>query len=112
MSEWVRDIYDWHKGYDDDDVKILTHLNNIINGIYEIEGYGWDCIFHRLNVMKAYQESILCELEDFDLCDMAIKLEVIRTLLIGGKVDYNFLGEHLAKGVTEYGYIVPEKEKV
>ena len=111
MNHWEKDIYEWHKGYDDDDIKVLTNLNLIINAIYEIESYGWDCIFNRLNVMSEYQRLINIELESLDLCDVAVSLEAIRALLIGGKINYTFLGDHLAKAVTEYGYVVPEKQK-
>lgn len=111
MAEWVRDIYDWQKGYDDDDIKVLKSLNNIINSIYELLGYGWECIYERLNVMSEYRKLIESELEDLDLCDVAVALEAIRALLIGGKIDYNFLGEHLEKAVNEYGFVIPEEEK-
>lgn len=111
MNHWEKDIYDWCKGYDDDDIKVLTCLNLIIQSIYELEAYGWDCIFHRMNVMSEYQRLINIEFESLDLCDVATSLEAIRALLIGGKINYNFLGDHLAKAVTEYGYVVPEKQK-
>lgn len=105
---WEKHIYEWGKGYDDDDIKVLTCLNLIITSIYELESYGWECIFDRLNVMSEYQELVDKELEKVNLVDVAVVLEVIRALLIGGKINYSFLGDHLAKAVEEYGY---RKEK-
>lgn len=106
--DWEKHIYEWGKGYDDDDIKVLTCLNLIIDSIFELEGYGWDCIFERLNVMSEYRELVDKELEKINLVDVAVVLEAIRALLIGGKIKYTFLGDHLAKAVEEYGYI---KEK-
>ena len=111
MAEWVRDIYDWHKGYDDDDIKVLKALNNTIDSLYTLLGYGWECIYERLNVMSKYRELIDVVLDDIDLSDVAVNLEAIRTLLIGGKIDYNFLGKHLEENVNEYGFVIPEEEK-
>lgn len=111
MSHWEKDIYQWRRGYDDDDIKVLTCLNLIIDSIYELEGYGWDCIYNRMNVMSEYRKLIESELEDLDLCDVAVALEAIRALIIGGKINYKFLGDHLAKAVYDYGYVVPEKQK-
>lgn len=107
MSDWERNIYDWHKGYDDDDIKVLNCLNNIIDNIYELLGYGWECIYERMNIMSEYRRLVDIELETLDLCDVAVSLEAIRALLIGGKIDYKFLSEHLTKAVHEYGYVVP-----
>ena len=109
--EWVRDIYDWHKGYDDDDIKVLKALNNAIDSIYTLLGYGWECIYDRLNVMSKYRDLIECVVDDIDLSDVAVNLEAIRTLLIGGKIDYMFLGKNLEENVNEYGYVVPEEGK-
>lgn len=111
MSNWEKDIYEWRMGYDDDDIKVLNCLNAIIDNIYELEGYGWDCIYNRMNVMLDYQTHIDIVLKDLDLAEVATSLEVIRALLIGGKIKYKFLAEHLTKAVHEYGYVVPEKQK-
>ena len=111
--DWEKHIYEWHKGHDDDDIKVLTCLNLILKSIYELEGYGWDCIYNRLNVMLEYQNLIDIELDKLggNLVEVAVKLEAIRALLIGGKINYDFLGDHLAKAVEKYGYIREKADK-
>ena len=111
MDHWEKHIYEWMKGYDDDDIKVLTCLNLIINSIYELEGYGWDCIYNRMNVMLEYQKLVDIELDKIDLVDVAVALEAIRALLIGGKINYSFLGDHLAKAVEDYGYTHKDANK-
>ena len=108
--DWERDIYDWQKGCDDEDIRVLNCLNAIIHNIYELEGVGWDYIYHRMNVMLDYQKQVDKVLEEFDLIDFACALEVIRALLIGGKIDYEFLAKHMNEAVHKYGYI-PQKEE-
>ena len=110
MSEWQKEIYDWGKGYDDDDVHILKTLNSIINGIYELEGYGWDCIYNRMNVMLEYRERTEDIIKDLDLVDVAVQLEAIRALLFGGKIRYEFLEKVLSENLDKYGYIRPKGE--
>ena len=107
--DWEKDIYEWRKGNDDEDIRVLNCLNTIIHNIYELEGVGWDTIYYRMNVMLDYQKQVDKVLEEFDLVDFACTLEVIRALLIGGKINYDFLGKHLAEAVNEYGY-TPKKE--
>lgn len=110
MSEWENKIYEWRKGYDDDDMNILKHLNNIINSIYELEGYGWDCIYNRMNVMLEYQERTDDILADLKPVDVAVQFEAIRALLFGGKINYDFLEKVLTENLHKYGYVRPKGE--
>ena len=105
-EDWQAKIYDWGKGYDDDDVHILKTLNSIINGIYELEGYGWDCIYNRMNVMTEYSKAADEILDDLDLGgEVAPKLEAVRALLFGGKIRYGFLEKVLTENLDKYGYV-------
>jgi len=111
MADWEKEIYQWCKGYDKDDIAVVTALNGIIRGIYELESYGSiESICERMNVMSEYERLAKGLFNDFDMIDFAVKCEALRALLIGGKINYNFLGDHLAKAVEEYGYI-PKEEK-
>lgn len=106
MDTWEKDVYQWRKGYDNDDIEVLTALNNIIRGIFTLEGYGSiEDICNRLNVSSEYERLAKGLFNEFDMIDFAVKCEALRALLIGGKINYDFLGDHLAKAVYDYGYI-------
>ena len=103
MNQWEKEIYEWDKGRDDtEDIAILNALNRIISGLAEIESYGWDYIFENMNIMGKYEA--LCEytVAEMDIPEIMVKFEVIRTLLFGGKIKYNFLCDHLNKFLSDW----------
>lgn len=106
MNHWEKDIYHWRMGYDDDDIAVLTALNGIIRGIYTLEAFGGiESICSSMNVMSEYERLAKGLFNEFDMVDFVAKCEALRVLLIGGKINYDFLGDHLYKAVTEYGYM-------
>lgn len=109
-EEWRTDIYDWKRGNDKTDVEILTLLNTLIDGLFDIEGIGIDYMCHEMNVRSTHSDV----LKDFNLEDrcteLAFDLELMRTLLFGGKVRYERLQEHLKQNLDKYGYIRKDEQ--
>lgn len=102
-GHWEEEIYQWGKGDDAVGDEVLCALNNIIRGLYAIEGIdgGFSGLCDRLNVSTDYAKFVE-ELDyKIDLCDLAFKFEFIRTMLFGSKINYGFLGDHLHKVAQE-----------
>lgn len=107
MADINNDIYKWRRGHDKDDVELLTKLNQAIDGMYFLDG-DIDYYCQRMNVSADYQKLIKEYFDENEMTDIAYKLCVVRTLLFGGKINYNILQEHLEKHLDEYGYVPKE----
>lgn len=102
-KHWEEEIYQWGKGDDAVGDEVLCALNNIIRGLYTIEGIdgGFSGLLDRLNVSTDYHKMVMEFDADIDLCDLAFRFEVVRTMLFGSKINYDFLGDHLHKVAQE-----------
>ena len=79
----------------------MIALNSIIRGLYalssiaeNLEGVG-----DTMNVTSDYQD-IVREIDKrigYDFYSLAVEFEVARTLLVGSKINYPFLADHLHK---------------
>lgn len=102
-THWEDEIYQWGKGDDAVGDEVLCALNNIIRGLYTIEGIDGDLIglCDRLNVSTDYYGQVKKIDDEIDLADLAFRFEVVRTMLFGSKINYDFLGDHLHKVAQE-----------
>lgn len=99
LNHWEEEIYQWGKGDDEVGTEVLTALNNIIRGLFTLEGIagGLADLGGPLNISTDYQH-ILKEIDKrIDLCDLACDFEVVRTLLFGSKINYQYFADHMAK---------------
>lgn len=102
-EHWEDKIYQWGKGDDAVGDEVLCALNNIIRGLYTIEGIdgGFSGLLDRLNISTDYHKMVMEFDADIDLCDLAFRFEVVRTMLFGSKINYDFLCDHLHKAAQE-----------
>lgn len=105
--DWKKDIYKWRLGCDDTDLRILTALNNIIDFLYDLDDITY--ITHEMNTHADIDRMVGDVVCDLDPAEVASKLEIVRTLLFGSKVDYNTLQKALEDGLHKYGYIKPSE---
>lgn len=104
--DYEKDIYRWRMGRDDEDLRFLTALNTAIDLMFSLDDFAY--YSHQMNVSSHYTELIEQIIEKLDVAEIAFQLEVIRTLLIGGKVRYEFLQEVLKRGLPLHGYVKKE----
>ena len=69
MADINKDIYRWRLGHDKDDVELLTKLNQVIDGMYFLDG-DIEYYCQRMNVSADYQKLIS---EYFDENEMTEK---------------------------------------
>lgn len=115
MSEKIcaKDLYRWRQGMDDYDIKVLSALNNIIDGIAALEDGDWAIITETIG------SSAMCDIakrcskiySSDELMDIADNFEAIRTLLFGDKIDYKKLLEVLRENVDECGWTEKKKKQ-
>lgn len=99
MKPWEEEIYQWGMGDDETGIEVIVALNNIIRGLYTLDGIGGGlegvCDF--LNVSKDYQLMVSDIAKEIDICDLAMTFEIVRTLLFGSKIRYQYFADHIAK---------------
>lgn len=114
MSEKIcaKDLYRWKQGMDDYDIKVLSALNNIIDGLAALEDGDWAIITETIGSSSMCDIAKRCSkiYSSDELMDIADNFEAIRTLLFGDKIDYKNLLEVLRENVDECGW-TEEKAK-
>ena len=101
---WEDEIYQWGKGDDAVGDEVLCALNSIIRGLYAIDVIdgGFYGLCSRLNVTLDYYGLVEKLDNEIDLCGLACKFEVLRTLLFGSKINYDFLNDHMHKAYLDH----------
>ena len=114
MNEKIcaKDLYRWRQGMDDYDIKVLSALNNIIDGLAALEDGDWAIITETIGSSSMCDIAKRCSkiYSSDELMDIADNFEAIRTLLFGDKIDYKNLLEVLRANVDECGW-TEEKAK-
>lgn len=108
MSEKIcaKDLYRWKQGMDDYNIKVLSALNNIIDGLAALEDGDWAIITETIGSSSMCNIAERCSkiYSSDELMDIADNFEAIRTLLFGDKIDYKNLLEVLRENVDECGW--------
>lgn len=108
MSEKIcaKDLYHWKQGMDDYNIKVLSALNNIIDGLAALEDGDWAIITETIGSSSMCNIAERCSkiYSSDELMDIADNFEAIRTLLFGDKIDYKNLLEVLRENVDECGW--------
>lgn len=102
-NDWKEDIYRWKMGYDNEDLRFLTRLNQCIDLLYDLDDFQY--YSHRMNVTSTVSQQAEEVISQLDPAEVAFKLELIRTLIFGNKINYEFLQTVLESGIEKYGYI-------
>lgn len=115
MSEKIcaKDLYRWKQGMDDYDIKVLSALNNIIDGLAALEDGDWAIITETIGSSSMCDIAKRCSkiYSSDELMDIADNFEAIRTLLFGDKIDYKKLLEVLRENVDECGWTEEKKKQ-
>lgn len=113
MSEKVnaRELYRWKRGMDDYNIKILSALNSIIDGLAALDEGDWDIITDSIGSSSTRIADRCDRIYSSDeLVDIAYHFEAIRTLIFGDKINYSKLLDMLRENVDECGR-TEEKER-
>lgn len=115
MSEKIcaKDLYHWKQGMDDYNIKVLSALNNIIDGLAALEDGDWAIITETIGSSSMCNIAERCSkiYSSDELMDIADNFEAIRTLLFGDKIDYKNLLEVLRENVDECGWTEEKKKQ-
>lgn len=115
MSEKIcaKDLYRWKQGMDDYNIKVLSALNNIIDGLAALEDGDWAIITETIGSSSMCDIAKRCSkiYSSDELMDIADNFEAIRTLLFGDKIDYKNLLEVLRENVDKCGWTEEKKKQ-
>lgn len=109
MSEnknaYAKDLYRWKRGMDDYDIKILSALNKIIDGLTVLQCNEWEDIVDTMgSSTRTIAEYCGKIYNSGELMELAEKFEAVRTALFGDKIDYIKLLEVLRDNADECGW--------
>lgn len=108
----AKELYLWKQGMDDYNIKILSALNSIIDGLAALEDGDWEIISETVGSPSTCSIAEKCGkiYSSGEIADMTDNFEAIRSLIFGNKIDYSKLLDMLRENVDECG-LTEEKEK-